>query len=601
MKLLECEKSSLANELALIRLDLGHITSIKEGYEEELKVLRLDNATNLENVLGELTTTKQQLAEQREYMNAKITSLINELEISRKHAEEVEVQLATKETQHQKMISSQTALTNEVMELHKQVATMQQDLQMAAEGLEIHATKAERSDFRRGEMEEKVKNVNLQMNALRDQHVSDLEMIRTEKDAELQYVKQEKNVLESRLQDSEALLGDLTAQLNSAVIELDRKDVRVMQLEAQSGQLSAEIANLSVDLAETKKALSDRMALATRLQTENMGFAEKQAEQAARVENALRELMATKEAQVVANEKASQAIEEMHLMKHERDVAHSTMFRLKEELEMEKSRIVEESTIQLEKYNTAIAAEKDAFRKELDRIESDGKHKSKLALTAVLEKEAEIERLSKRLAELEEDVRSGGAENRIIFEFAQQQANREMEARISATRIQELTEELHNAHSTVKRLEYEQLRHGEELHALMQTQRREGVNMEYLKNVIVQYMSFKHGSSQQLRLVPVISTLLQFTTADLKEIKKGSRRSSWGSWGVDKPDYKSLSISRSRSSDGAMTPTSVFHPSSSSENDTQNHRISSLILPIDEVDAANPSIFSPNPNHVADF
>ena len=47
-------------------------------------------------------------------------------------------------------------------------------------------------------------------------------------------------------------------------------------------------------------------------------------------------------------------------------------------------------------------------------------------------------------------------------------------------------------------------------------------------------------SSGQARLAPVISTLLQFTSHDLKEIKKASRRSSWGvNWG-DKKDYKPI-------------------------------------------------------------
>ena len=36
-----------------------------------------------------------------------------------------------------------------------------------------------------------------------------------------------------------------------------------------------------------------------------------------------------------------------------------------------------------------------------------------------------------------------------------------------------------------------------------------GINLMYLKNVVLQYMSFEEGSSERLRLIPVISTILK--------------------------------------------------------------------------------------------
>ena len=36
-----------------------------------------------------------------------------------------------------------------------------------------------------------------------------------------------------------------------------------------------------------------------------------------------------------------------------------------------------------------------------------------------------------------------------------------------------------------------------------------GVNLVYLKNVVLQYMSFEEGSSERIRLIPVISTILK--------------------------------------------------------------------------------------------
>lgn len=47
-------------------------------------------------------------------------------------------------------------------------------------------------------------------------------------------------------------------------------------------------------------------------------------------------------------------------------------------------------------------------------------------------------------------------------------------------------------------------------------QRRGGVNMEYLKNVVVQFMTFPSGSAEQRALVPVLATLLQFNRRDVR-------------------------------------------------------------------------------------
>ncbi|GLE07472.1 hypothetical protein PINS_up017783 [Pythium insidiosum] len=498
----------------------------------------------------ELAEAKKQAAEQREYMNNKVATLVKELDTARKECSALADTLSEKEKQHQKMTTSQTALTGEVMELQRQIATMREDLQMAAEGLEAHALRAEQAELRRQEIEEKMQNTKLQMDALREQHTSDMQELQRVKDEELERMRREKSIVSTTLQDTEAAVEALSTQLRSVQAELGSEKRRNQTLESRVAQLTAEVGNMSIDLAETKKSLSDRMALATRLQTENMGYAEKQAESAARVEQALREAAASREAQASMQRQVDDAMAQLSLKERERADAIQAMESLRCEVDQEKARLASELEQQTARSQAAVSAEKDAFRRELDRIESESKQKSKLALHAVLEKEAEIERLSKRLAELEEDVRSGEADNRKIFEFAQLQANREMESRAKEARIHELEVSVRNAEVRIQALLDERARHSEEVAQLMQSQRREGVNLEYLKNVIVQYMSFKPGSSQQLRLVPVITTLLEFTPADVKEIKKAnaSRRTSWGgAWGSENTEYKPVATPRGSS------------------------------------------------------
>ena len=58
-----------------------------------------------------------------------------------------------------------------------------------------------------------------------------------------------------------------------------------------------------------------------------------------------------------------------------------------------------------------------------------------------------------------------------------------------------------------------------EVTKLQRLERREGVNLEYLKNVMVQYLSCQ-DSSQKATLERVLATLLQFSPAENKEIKE---------------------------------------------------------------------------------
>ena len=77
-----------------------------------------------------------------------------------------------------------------------------------------------------------------------------------------------------------------------------------------------------------------------------------------------------------------------------------------------------------------------------------------------------------------------------------------------------------------KRAKLEQQRR-KEMRQLCLMQRREGVNMEYLKNVVVQYMSFRPAAwtSEQKTLVPVLYQMLSFTDDDkaaAEEMERGA-------------------------------------------------------------------------------
>jgi len=73
----------------------------------------------------------------------------------------------------------------------------------------------------------------------------------------------------------------------------------------------------------------------------------------------------------------------------------------------------------------------------------------------------------------------------------------------------------------------------EEIRKLERDEKREQVDLEYLKNVILKLMV----TNEYEALLPVISTLLQFSPDEVKEVKKKveermPKQSSSGLWGV---------------------------------------------------------------------
>lgn len=596
------EREASARQRTTLEQEIQKLSAAKDALEEELGVLRQTTKENLESTLAEVEAQRKQfdaavaeklelekrMNQEREYVKVKIDELVAQIGTERQKVEELASALREKDKQMQKMASSQSTMTSQMMELEKQVSSMESDLQMAAEGLEAHATRAEQSELRRQEAEGKMTNMKLKMDSMRDEHRSDFEMLQQEKNAEIERVKQDRSAIAQKLANVDAENSALQTKYRNLEGDLADERKRLTELETRFARQTTELGNMSIDLAETKKALSDRMALATRLQTENMGIAGKQAEQAALIENALREASACRVAQHEAEAKMRAAVAEMERLKKTKEDTVAEMARMQGEMTKQQEQVKADEALAVVKLQAVVDAEKESFKKDLERVEAESKHKSKLALQVVLEKEAEIGRLSRRLAELEEEVRTGDADSRKIFEFAQMQANREAEARALGMQMEELTQKLETSYDAIRQLEQEKVRLEEELTAMMQTQRREGVNMEYLKNVVVQYMSFRPGSSQQARLVPVLTTLLQFSSTDMAEIKEATanRRSSWGAWGSEKKEYKSITggtpprptptaSSASRTGSGSALPSFSGTPFES----PSNSRTSSFTLP----------------------
>jgi chromosome segregation ATPase len=192
--------------------------------------------------------------------------------------------------------------------------------------------------------------------------------------------------------------------------------------------------------------------------------------------------------------------------------------------------------------------EKDSIQKsktikslqaQVENLSSQMKKKSAAAQKILKEREAECIELRKTNKYLQNEVDKGSLSDRRIFELAEQQSNRETaavaEIEIRERQIAQLTQQLEKHDANLATAEIDKEKAEDQVESLARVHRREGVNMDYLKSIVVQYLAKPPGSSERTALLPVLATLLQFDDNDYKAIEEGKQKVSW--WGDIIPTY----------------------------------------------------------------
>lgn len=187
-----------------------------------------------------------------------------------------------------------------------------------------------------------------------------------------------------------------------------------------------------------------------------------------------------------------------------------------------------------------------------EAVKRDHAKKSAMARTLLSEREEEVRLLSARVAEQHEEISSGAPSDRKIFELAQSQARREATHGIHRygdihclycsmvcdelsrrdTRevaFQQLQSALASRDLDLARHQQSLAQLTAEVADLRRTHQRDGINMDYLKNIVVQYMTLPVQSSERNSLVSVVAMLLQFTPKELAAVQKSDREPLWGS------------------------------------------------------------------------
>eukprot|EP00536_Pseudo-nitzschia_multiseries_P011212 jgi/Psemu1/308002/fgenesh1_kg.371_\ len=191
-------------------------------------------------------------------------------------------------------------------------------------------------------------------------------------------------------------------------------------------------------------------------------------------------------------------------------------------------------------------------QRELLQFKQSSARKSAAAQKMIQENEAECGRLRASNKKLQQEVDKGSLSDRKIFELAAMQSNRDtakvmdIEVRDKALfRLnQALTERDGALASAEKKIEEVE----DQVAELGRIQRREDVNMDYLKSIVVQFLSKAPGTSERAALLPVLATLLQFDDNDYSMIEQGKSKISW--WGGVEPVAIGIGTAQGTNSSG---------------------------------------------------
>jgi len=197
----------------------------------------------------------------------------------------------------------------------------------------------------------------------------------------------------------------------------------------------------------------------------------------------------------------------------------------------------------------------ESLQKELQQLQQSTARKSSAAQKLIQEREAECASLRAANKKLQQEVDKGSLSDRKIFELAELQSNRESaqltEIEVRDKAIERLKHALLDRDGDLASAENTVLEVEAQVEELGRVKRREDVNIDYLKSIVVQYLSKPPGTSERAALLPVLATLLQFDAADYRMIEEGKQKMSW--WGTIEPKMIGGSAANSSTTDAVTS------------------------------------------------
>merc|ERR550534_1377777 len=175
--------------------------------------------------------------------------------------------------------------------------------------------------------------------------------------------------------------------------------------------------------------------------------------------------------------------------------------------------------------------------------------------------EVKYQQLAEKHQKLQEETSkkplTGEEVDEQLLDFAKQQAHRDTEMQAFHQEQKTLKKKLQKCRAELQKRERQCKKYERAFTELDRSKKRSVINIDYLKNVIVQFLQMSEAlTEEQTTLIPVIATILQFSSTDRKRIDRSYFKPSLN------PFYDSKSQTLFPSSTfGAPVPKSQSHTS----------------------------------------
>jgi len=314
------------------------------------------------------------------------------------------------------------------------------------------------------------------------------------------------------------------------------------EAEARAKEAEARTASLTASLRESQEKASAAAAALGRVQSELSERAQTEALQTSQAAKTQGELTQAQEHIAALEAELAQVAELTEGKRRAEELAGKALLRVQDLESFVETQSGENERLQTTLDGIEVRHAKDIRDLKGDIERAQGMHdaaleeqrleaakKSAAARKMVAERDGKIKELEARAAELAETLQEGSPEDRHMTAIARAQASRDAAAQLEAEnrdialqRLQAVVEQK-DLELATRMNELALLRR--DLQETRQRSMREtsgGVNAEYLKNVLVEYLSFPAGSSERKVLFPVLATLLQFDKNDMRRITHGA-------------------------------------------------------------------------------
>jgi len=356
-------------------------------------------------------------------------------------------------------------------------------------------------------------------------------------EAERKSLQEARNSSANKVEELTGKLEALTMNLNSMAEDIKKKDEALVSAEKQKIRLVSsekEVSELRQQITNLKLEVTKNTQIANRLQGEKEASERNHGQRTA--------LMGMMEDQLAEiNEKNSEANAKLEAALYDLSQRDEVVQSLEDKLKEAEAALTAAEKKKKETIESLAQAQKGAgkkssmmvesLQKELQQLQQSSARKSSAAQKLIQEREVECASLRATNKALQQEVDKGSLSDRKIFELAELQSNREsaqqIEIEVRDNAIERLKKalldrdwDLASAENTVQEVEAQ-------VEELGRVKRREDVNMDYLKSIVVQYLSKPPGTSERAALLPVLATLLQFDANDYRLIEDGKKSLTW--------------------------------------------------------------------------